>query len=149
MIHSIHDSYGNPQTNSTNILCIFTEVTQRKYDYIQVDEDYVKHMANLKKTLPHAANSILDAPVTIEELHLAVKSGKPLKAPGCGGICQEFFKLTWETTKHDMLEVLNQMNSNETIMEQPKHGILVCLPKTPTPIRREDYRPPHPTKCRF
>jgi len=41
---------------------------QRKYDYIQVDKDYVKCMANLKKTLPHAANSVLDAPITKEEL---------------------------------------------------------------------------------
>jgi hypothetical protein len=26
-------------------------------------------------------------------------------------------------------------------MEEQKHGILICLPKTPTPSRPEDYRP--------
>ena len=138
IIHCIHDSYGNPQTNSTDILCTFTESMQIKYDYIQVDEDCVQRMANTsKKTLPHAANKVLDPPVTMEELRLAVRSAKPLKAPGCDGICREFFKLTWETTKH-MLNVLNQMHSNGTITKQQKHEILVCLPKTPTPTRPED-----------
>ena len=77
----------------------------------------------------------------MEELRLAVRSGKPNKAPGGDGICREFFKLAWVTTKHDALGVLNQMDSNGTIMKQQKHGILVCLPKTPTPTRPEDYRP--------
>jgi hypothetical protein len=40
-----------------------------------------------------------------------------------------------------MLQVLNQMQSNGTIMEQQNHVILVCLPKTPTPSRPKDYRP--------
>jgi hypothetical protein len=53
MIHSIHDSYGNSQTSTTAILRTFTEFLLRKYDYIQVDEDSVKRMANtLNKTLP-------------------------------------------------------------------------------------------------
>ena len=138
MTHSIHDRYGNPQTNYTDIMRTFTEFMRRKYDYIQVDEDYVQRMVNtLTKTLPHAANKVLDPPVTMEELRLAVRSAKPLKAPGCDGICREFFKLTWETTKH-MLNVLNQMHSNGTITKQQKHEILVCLPKTPTPTRPED-----------
>ena len=117
IIHCIHDSYGNPQTNSTDILCTFTESMQIKYDYIQVDEDCVQRMANTsKKTLPHAANTILDAPIAMEKLPLAVRNGKPHKAPEGDGNCQEFFKLTLETTKHDMLQVLNQMHSNGKIM---------------------------------
>jgi hypothetical protein len=77
----------------------------------------------------------------VEELRLAVRSGKPNKAPGGDGKYREFFKVTWETTKHYMLDFLNRMHSNGTIMKQQKHGILLCLPKTPTPTRPEDYRP--------
>ena len=92
MIHCIHDSDANPQTNTVDILHTFTEFMRRKYDHIQVDEDCIQRMRNaLNKTLPHAANAVLDAPVTMEELHLAVRSGKPHKAPGGDGICQEFF----------------------------------------------------------
>jgi hypothetical protein len=94
----------------------------------------------LHKTLPNAVNTTLDAPVSIEELYLAVKSGKPHKAPGGDGICQEFYKVKWETTKNDMLGIMNQMHSDGKIMEQQKHGILVCIPKKPTPIRPDDYR---------
>jgi hypothetical protein len=31
VIHCIHDSYGNPKTISTDILCTFTEFVRRKY----------------------------------------------------------------------------------------------------------------------
>ena len=52
MIHLINDRYGNPQTNSTNILRTFTEYMRGKYDHIQVNEDCVQRMANtLNKTL--------------------------------------------------------------------------------------------------
>jgi hypothetical protein len=134
IMHSIHDSDGNLQSNTFDLLRTFTEFMRWKYDHIQVDEDCIQRMENtLNKTLPNVANTALDAPVTMEEPHLAVRIGKPHKAPGGDGICQEFLKLTWETTKYDMLEILNQMHSNRTIMEQQKHGILVCLPKKPTP----------------
>jgi hypothetical protein len=78
-----------------------------------MDEECVQHMANaLHKKLPHAANKALDAPVTMDEMHLALRSGKQYKSPGCDGICQKFFKVTWEATKHDMLDIFNQMHSN-------------------------------------
>jgi hypothetical protein len=72
----------------------------------------------LNKTLPNAANTVLDAPVIMEEIHVAGRNGELHKAPGGNEICQKYFKLTWETTKYDMLEILNQMHSNGTIMEQ-------------------------------
>ena len=79
--------------NPTDILRTFTEFMRRKYDYIQVDEDCVQRMANTsKKTLLHAANTVLDAPIAMEELRPAVRSGKPHKAPGGDGICQEIFR---------------------------------------------------------
>jgi hypothetical protein len=89
VIHSIHDSNGNLQSSSTHTLRTFTAFLRMKYESIQVDEDCVNHMANaLHKMLPHAANTALDAPVTIDELHLAVRNRKPYKAPGCDGVCQ-------------------------------------------------------------
>jgi len=52
---------------------------RRKYDYIQVDKESVRRMANnLNKTLPQAAN-VLEAPTTMDELHLAVKKGNRSK----------------------------------------------------------------------
>jgi hypothetical protein len=48
-------------------------------------------------------------PITMEELRLAVGKGGGHKAPGSDDIGQEYLKVKWETTKNDILTVLNQM----------------------------------------
>ena len=48
-----------------------------KYDDIAVDAGSVKHMARIgTKTIPAEVKDSLDLPVTLEELHLAVRKGK-------------------------------------------------------------------------
>ena len=99
MVYRICESQGNMQTKTFDILRNFTECMRMKYDYSQVKEDRVERMENaMHKRLHHAANTVLDAPVIMKDIHIAVRNGKPLKAPGSDGICQEFFKLTWEMT---------------------------------------------------
>jgi hypothetical protein len=91
MIHCFHDSDGNPQSNTVDILRTFTEFMRRKYDYIQVYENCIQRMENtLNKTLPNAANTVLDAHVTRAELRLAVRSGKPDKAPAVTEYAKNF-----------------------------------------------------------
>jgi len=92
------------------------------------------------KHIPQEANDALDATITMDELHITVEQGKN-KAPGCDGISHDFFQLTWETTQHDMLEIMNQMFMGEKQMDSQKHVIIVCLKKIPRPTRPEDYRP--------
>lgn len=62
------------------------------------------------------------------------------KALGNDGVCQKFFKTTWETTKNDILAVLNQMFVEGKIAYQQRHGVIICLPKTTRPTRPEDFR---------
>ena len=45
----------------------------------------------------------------MDDLSYTVKQGKPNKAPKRGGICLEFYKKTWETTKEDPLDIMNDM----------------------------------------
>lgn len=40
-----------------------------------------------------------------------------------------------------MLAIMKQMYSDWIILDQQKHGTIVCPPKTPGPTRPEDYRP--------
>ena len=142
MITSVHDSNGNKHTSTSDILRTFTTFMRSKYDDIAVDAGSVKHMARVgTKTIPAEVKDYLDLPVTLEELHLAVRKGKVQKAPGSDGICQEFFRTTWETTKHDMLAILNQMFTEGKITDRQKHGLIVCLPKVTNPTSPEDYRP--------
>ena len=43
--------------------------------------------------------------------------------------------------KDDMLAQFNQMYLDGRIMEQQKHGIVVCIAKTDIPTTPADYRP--------
>jgi len=99
------------------------------------------HMMNCGlKTIPSAANTTLEESITMEEVFEAVKQSKPIKAPGQDGICLEFIKKTWEVTKYDLLDVMNNMCRDGIISDQQTHGILLCLPKKPEPPRIENYR---------
>ena len=82
-----------------------------------------------------------DTPINIEELHIALKQRKKLRAPGYVGISHDFFQLTWETTKHYLLTAMNQMFMDGTILDTQKHGVIVCLPKTHRPFRPNEYWP--------
>jgi hypothetical protein len=80
----------------------------------------------------------LDVPITMEELDLAARKGGGHKAPGSDGIWQEFFKVTWETTKDNILAILNQMFVEGKVSHQQKRGVILCLPKAVSPNRNED-----------
>ena len=80
-------------------------------------------------TVPDSANLALEEPVTLEEIYHTIQTEKPHKSPGYDGICQEFLKKTWETTKEDFLQIVNEMYSDELISDYQKFGIIVCIPK--------------------
>ena len=93
------------------------------------------------KKMPPAATKTLEEPVTIDVLLYAVKTGKTKKVPGSDGICLEFFKRTWESTKQDILTVTNTMYIDGVITDNQKCGTIVCIPKTSHPTRLDEYRP--------
>jgi len=77
MVNNVYDNDVNIQTTLMNILRTFTMFIKKKYDTIQVDSDSVYRMLQRsKKHIPQEANDALDAPITMDELHTAVKQGK-------------------------------------------------------------------------
>jgi len=77
MFNSVYDD-GNIQTTPMNILHTFTMFMKKKYNTIQVDSDSVYRMLQgSNKHIPQEANDALDAPITMDELHI-VKQGKTL-----------------------------------------------------------------------
>jgi len=91
-------------------------------------------------TVPDAANLALEEPVTLEEIYQAIKTGNPHKAPGIDGIRLEFLKKTWEATKEDLLQIVNEMYIEENISDYQKFGIIVSIPKQPHATQVEHYR---------
>jgi hypothetical protein len=112
-----------------------------KYGNIHVNSGAIKRMRTcIPLKLTTEATKVLDEPITMEELRSAVRAGKNRKAPGCDGIGHEFYKLQWNTIKHELLLIIRQKKKEKLISAQQKHGMLVCLPKTTMPERPDDYR---------
>lgn len=138
----MYDGDGTPQRSSADLLRPFSTHMRQKYDHMPVTDESIRRMVDCSlKTIPTAAHTITEQSITIEELLHAVQKGKSNKAPGRDGICLEVFKNTWESSKQDMLAVMNNMYNEGVMTEIQKHGIVVCLPKTYCPTKLEEYRP--------
>ena len=72
--------------------------------------------------VPDAANLALEEPVTLEDIYQAIKTRKPHKAPRYDGVCLEFLKKTWDTTKEDHLQIVNLMYTEGIISDYQKLG---------------------------
>ena len=116
-------------------------MTQR-YNRIKIEEMCIKELISCGiNKIPMTANSVLEEPITMDELLTAVRKGKTHKSPGQDGICHEFYKMTWEIIKHDMLDVMNHMYKHGSETDAQKRGTIVCLPKKVDPGGPDDYRP--------
>ena len=128
-----YDQNGTLKT-TVDILHLFAEHMEQKYDSIPTSADSMRRLLECGlRTIPDGANAVLEEPITTDELSCAVKQGKPNKAPGRDGICLEFYKKTLETTKQDLLDIINDMYTEGQITDRHKYGIIVCVPKQATP----------------
>ena len=59
--------------------------------------------------------------ITAEEFSTAIKSGGPNKSSGSAGIGLEFFIKLWDTTRDDMLQVMNHMYINKSTTRRQQH----------------------------
>jgi hypothetical protein len=76
----------------------------------------------------------------MEEIKKAIMKGKKGKSPGYDGISHEFFTTHWSTIRDDFTEVMQQMHSKGNITPQQKHGLVVLIPKTQSPMTSDQYR---------
>jgi hypothetical protein len=121
-----YDKNGDLKTTTVDMLRIFAEQMQHKYDRIIASDESLRRLLECGlRAIPQGANAALEEPITIDELSHAVKQGKPHKAPGRDGICMEFYKKMWETTKQDLLDVMNDMYREGQITDRQKYGIIV------------------------
>ena len=75
------------------VIQAFTSFLRRKYEPIAVDEECVAYIAEAgQRALPTAWRELLEQPISLEEVHIAVRKGGKNKAPGSDGIGLEFYK---------------------------------------------------------
>ena len=83
--------------------------------------------------LPKAWRDLLEQPISLEEVHIAVRKGGTNKAAGIEGIGLEFNKANWATIQNNISAMMNQMFMERNVSAQQKHGVIVCLPDSSDP----------------
>jgi hypothetical protein len=79
-VHQVYDTDGSLKTSPADILRVFTDYMRPKYEYIQVNEERMRHMMNCGlRTIPSTANTALEESITMEELFQAVKQGNRIR----------------------------------------------------------------------
>ena len=132
-ILQVKDLSGGMQTSTKGIMDTFNAYVIQKYGPIQVD-DCVRRMAEAEhRLLSEDWKERLDMPLTTDELHHTLTKGGGNKAPGRDGIGADFFKVTWEALKEDMLEIFSTMFFERKATEQQKLGVILCMLKTAKP----------------
>jgi hypothetical protein len=113
-----------------------------KFQPIDIDEAARDAMGNIIHPVCRTTyTTVLDTPITQEELTAALKAGARHKSPGIDGISLEFYTVNYETIRTDLLQLLNHMFQAKHLSSTQKQGIIVCLPKHPNPYTINDYRP--------
>jgi hypothetical protein len=73
-----------------------------------------------KPKIPEDANTVLDHPITMEEVREAVKKGKRDKSPGPDEIGHEFLIKMWDVVKDDMTDIINNMYMEGLVSDSQK-----------------------------
>ena len=79
---AVHEQDHERQTSARDIVGVFSEYIQRKYDPIQVDEECIRKMLQAGYgRLSDDCRETLEVPITTEELRAAVFKGESKKSP--------------------------------------------------------------------
>jgi uncharacterized protein YbbK (DUF523 family) len=133
MVTRILDTEDTVQTSATGILQTFAKYMRNKFDTHAANENKIRDILVLMKTrLSPEANVELEAPITMEEMEMAVRQEKNAKAPRHDGISHDFLKQKWKTIRHDLLQILNEIYVDKAILNSQKHSIIVCVPEKKT-----------------
>ena len=117
----IIDDQGHLQTDHDVIMRQFTDFLETKYSLLPIDTRSFQTMVSCEMPkIPEDANTVLDNPITLEEVREAVKKGKRHKSPGPDGICHEFFIKKWDIVKDDLTDIINIMHMEGSVSDSQK-----------------------------
>ena len=116
---------------------LFTNFLETKCSLLQTDMRSFRNTVSCgKPKIPEKANTVLDQPITMEELREAVKKGKSRKSPGPDGICHEFLTKMWDIVKNYTLDIINNMYMEGSVSDAQKHGhVYAYQKKSPQQVR--------------
>ncbi|KAJ1167540.1 hypothetical protein NDU88_007931 [Pleurodeles waltl] len=136
-IHSAHTPLVQLR-NREGILCDTKEDIRKAvtdfygdlYSEKMSDGDQAERfLAGIPRKDSTPAWEVLNAPLTLEELHIAVKSFKSGKTPGSDGLPIEFYTSQWDLVGPDLLELYEEMEQEGVMPHTLREGTIALLYK--------------------
>ncbi|KAJ1169370.1 hypothetical protein NDU88_001263 [Pleurodeles waltl] len=136
-IHSAHTPLVQLR-NREGILCDTKEDIRKAvtdfygdlYSEKRSDGDQAERfLAGIPRKVSTPAREVLNAPLTLEELHIAVKSFKSGKTPGSDGLPIEFYTSLWYLVGPDLLELYEEMEQEGVMPHTLREGTIALLYK--------------------
>ncbi|XP_074299353.1 uncharacterized protein LOC141630431 [Silene latifolia] len=132
-----------------NVLCSTTESIQAAfihyYQQLLGTEKYVKpinrKVIKYGKCVTEAHCLMLSAPITAEEVKVAMFDIPGTKAPGPDGYSSQFFKDNWHIVGADVVAAVQGAIHSRKLLKQCNATIITLIPKVPLPETVLQFRP--------
>nr|XP_027100870.1 uncharacterized protein LOC113719906 [Coffea arabica] len=102
-------------------------------------------MTEILSGIPHSItqemNDNLIKEVSEKEIHEALFSMNPEKAPGHDGMTPLFFQNFWSSIKNDIIPAIKAFFHSSLMLKSVNHTVISLIPKTLHPINLKNYRP--------
>uniref|UniRef100_A0A2N9FQ21 Reverse transcriptase domain-containing protein n=1 Tax=Fagus sylvatica TaxID=28930 RepID=A0A2N9FQ21_FAGSY len=140
-IWCLKDAAGNWSNSATELKNIIQSYFVQLYKTDTVCSTLVPPYQVHCNTLTNEEKSLLDIPISREEILRAFKSFKPLKAPGPDGLHPIFFQNFWDIIGDSTSSFIQDI-FRLRVMPTETNGTLVCLiPKVAKPESVHQFRP--------
>ncbi|CAN6579645.1 unnamed protein product [Malus baccata var. baccata] len=130
LIRGIEDSHG-----------VWHEKDNEINDTSSSPSQIADTVRNVEARITLEDNIALTAPVSNEEILLAVSQIPPTKAPGPDGFSGCFYQDHWDTVGEDVVKIVKAFWHSGTLLRKLNHTNLVLIPKVKCPRNMTQYRP--------
>lgn len=134
-------SNGEICSDTPTLIKEILEHFRRFFGTSNVRVDCIDSSVFEKKILSNEARKLLCREVTGQEIREALWSIKEDKCPGPDGFKSTFFKRAWNIVGPDIIAAIKEYFSTGCMLKQANSTSITLVPKVPSPISLNDYRP--------
>lgn len=113
----------SPDGIATILNDFYSDLYKRKN--LDLDPDYLS-MLNIPQVTPRD-KYMLDAPIQLEEIHIALKQMKKSKCPGVDGLTPEFYLKVWPWIAKHITFLFNEIIKRQNLHSTARDGIIALV----------------------
>ncbi|KAJ4933329.1 hypothetical protein JOQ06_030161, partial [Pogonophryne albipinna] len=142
VIHSLLSDTGQEITEPSQIrrraVSFYSTLYTSEYEE---GETLSEGFCNELPQVSEETNSLLEGPLTIQELQTALQGMQGRRAPGIDGLSVEFYKADWDVLSHDLLDVFNESLASGSMPMSCRRAVITLLPKKGNLQDIKNWRP--------